>query len=172
MLGAVGADAHIGPPSVILSACGTIVKKHAVGADAHIGPPSVILSEFGIIVKKHIEHIGAACGDVVVDHYVIMPNHIHMMIAIQNKIISKDDGTMAKDDGAKDDGTMWASSPTDARIPGVVRTFKTLVAKECGFSFWQRSYYDRIIRSEEEYLRIRQYIEENPARWAEDEYFR
>jgi len=38
-------------------------------------------------------------------------------------------------------------------------------------ALWQRSYYDHIIRNEEEYLRIWQYIDENPAHWAEDEYY-
>ena len=36
---------------------------------------------------------------------------------------------------------------------------------------WQRSYYDHIVRHDADYLRIWQYIDENPARWAEDEYY-
>ena len=36
---------------------------------------------------------------------------------------------------------------------------------------WQRGYYDRIIRNEADYLRIWQYIDQNPAHWAEDEYY-
>ena len=38
-----------------------------------------------------------------------------------------------------------------------------------GAAVWQRNYYERIIREEGELIRIRQYIAENPARWAEDE---
>ena len=36
---------------------------------------------------------------------------------------------------------------------------------------WQRKYYDHIIRNEKEYLAIWDYIETNPAKWAQDEYF-
>jgi REP element-mobilizing transposase RayT len=40
-----------------------------------------------------------------------------------------------------------------------------------GPRIWQRGYYEHVIRGEEELARIRSYIEENPARWEEDEYF-
>ena len=36
---------------------------------------------------------------------------------------------------------------------------------------WQRSYFDHVIRNEADYLRIWQYIGDNPAHWAEDEYY-
>jgi REP element-mobilizing transposase RayT len=88
---------------------------------------------------------------------VIMPNHVHMILVLR--------------DTKGSDGTMWASSPTAMRIPSVVRSMKTLVAKKCGFSFWQRAYHDHIIRDEAEYQKIWQYIDENPIRWHEDCYF-
>ena len=40
-----------------------------------------------------------------------------------------------------------------------------------GRKIWQRSYYDHIIRNEADYLRIWQYIDTNPAKWVEDEYY-
>ena len=43
--------------------------------------------------------------------------------------------------------------------------------KTPGRKLWQRSYYDHVIRNEADYLRIWQYIDENPAKWAEDEYY-
>ena len=36
---------------------------------------------------------------------------------------------------------------------------------------WQRNYYEHVIRNEKDYLRVCQYIDENPARWEEDEYY-
>ena len=60
---------------------------------------------------------------------------------------------------------MWASAPT------AVRSFKTLVTKQFGAPVWQRGYYDHIIRDESDFLRIWRYIDENPARWADDEYY-
>jgi len=125
-----------------------------VGDDAHIVPSYIEHSEYGNIVEKHIKNINNSYEDVLVDKYVIMPNHIHMIIKIN-----------------REDGTMWASSPTTAKIPNIIRSLKILVAKECGFSFWQRAYHDHIIRNEADYLRIWQYIDENPAKWTEDTYY-
>ena len=121
-----------------------------VGGDALI-TPILQLSEYGFIVQKHIENINMAYSDVLVEKYVVMPNHVHLILFIR--------------------GMMKASSPTSAVTPTIVRTLKTMVTKECGTSFWQRSYHDHIIRNEDDYLRIWQYIDENPLKWAEDEYY-
>ena len=60
---------------------------------------------------------------------------------------------------------------SDARIPKIIRSLKTLVAKESGASVFQESYYDHIIRHEADYLAKWNYIDANPAKWAEDEYW-
>ena len=66
---------------------------------------------------------------------------------------------------------MWASAPTEANISTLVRSWKILVSKELGKSIFQRSYYDHIIRDEEDYcIRVR-YIEEKPNKWAYDDYY-
>ena len=46
-----------------------------------------------------------------------------------------------------------------------------MVTKVIGHSIWQASFYDHMIRTEADYLRIWHYIDENPAQWAEDEYY-
>ena len=43
--------------------------------------------------------------------------------------------------------------------------------KQAGFNLWQSSFNDHIIHNDDEYLRIWQYIDDNPARWSEDEYY-
>ena len=123
-----------------------------VGDDDHIVPRTE-LSELGCVVKKFINGINDAYTDVYVDKYVIMPNHIHMIVFLQYKT----------------DGPMWSSAPTV--IPQIIRSFKTLVTKECGYSFWQRSFHDRVIRNYDEYERIWHYVDENVARWADDRYY-
>ena len=72
-----------------------------------------------------------------------MPNHIHMIIH-------------------KTDGKPIASD---------IRSFKVLVTKSIGKSIWQRSFYDHIIRNEADYLIKWKYIDENPAKWADDDYY-
>ena len=127
-----------------------------VGDDAHIVPPTVVYSEYGRIVEKHIKNVDSSYDDIIVANYIIMPNHVHMIIVLQK---------MPHNENL---GTMWASSPTSARIPTIIRTLKTLVAKECGLSFWQRSYHDHVIRTEQKYNIIWKYIDENPLKWHED----
>jgi len=78
-----------------------------------------------------------------------MPNHIHVIIKNES-------------------GTMWASSPT---VSQKIKSFKILVTKSIGKSVFQRSFYDHIIRDEKDYIRICEYIENNPLKWAEDKYY-
>ena len=113
------------------------ILSNIVGDDAHIVP-----SKYGIIVEKYISNI------VGIDKYVIMPNHIHLIIK-------------------NDNGTMWASSPTQS-ISQQVKSFKTLVTKEIGYKIFQRSFHDHIIRGEKDYLKIWNYIDTNPLKWRED----
>ncbi|MBR5620431.1 MAG: hypothetical protein IKW76_11905 [Clostridia bacterium] len=73
-------------------------------------------------------------------------------------------------------GPMWASAPTQKSIQQQslsqrIRSFKTLVTKECGTALFQRSFYDHIVRDEQDYLRICTYIDDNPAKWTEDVYY-
>lgn len=121
-----------------------------VGADDLIGP-QIQLSKIGMVVEKYTRLIPG------VGAYVIMPNHIHMMLHI-----SVEDGAC---------GPMWSSAPTSANVQSLVRTWKTLITKELGESIWQRSYYDHIIRSEQDYIQICEYIHNNPAKWCEDRYY-
>lgn len=65
---------------------------------------------------------------------------------------------------------MWASSPTQS-ISGIVKSFKTLVTKEIGKPIFQRSFYDHIIRGEEDFKEIWEYIDGNPQKWPEDRFY-
>ena len=129
----------------------TVGKRHIlgkiVGGDAYIAP-NIELSEYGVTVEKYVKNIKG------MDTYTIMPNHIHMIIRI----------------GFDSDGTMWSSSPTRG-IPQLIKSFKTMVSKECGTTIFQRSYYDHIIRSEADYMEKQKYILTNPGKWGEDEYY-
>jgi len=117
--------------------------------------PFVELTELGMEIQKTIEYVQSEGNrGVDIQKYVIMPNHVHMILVLKNR-----------------SGTMWASSPTQTTIPNVIRSLKILIAKKCGFSLWQRSYHDHIIRDEAEYQKIYHYIDQNPARWTKDRYY-
>ncbi len=104
--------------------------------------PYIQLTGYGEIVKNQIEEINSVYDDVNIYPYVIMPNHIHFIIEI--------------------DGSSGTPTPTNARIPVIVSAFKRMTNKKFGFKIWQRGYNDHIIRNDEDYLRIAEYIINNP----------
>lgn len=114
--------------------------------------PYVQLNPKGQIVQQYVLS-GNKIPGIVVDKYVIMPNHIHMILRIS-------------DSGSS--GTPRASSPTNAAIPHFVSTLKRLCHRDLGQRIFQRSYHDHVIRNEKDYQMIWQYIDTNPARWQED----
>ena len=122
------------------------ILSRIVGDDAYIVPQNR-LSNYGFVCEKDIKNINDKYDDVVVDKYVIMPNHIHLIVFLN--------------------GTMRASSPTK-NIQNIICSFKTLVTKEIGIKIWQRSYHDHIIRSKEDYKHIWEYIDANVMRWKDD----
>ena len=126
------------------------ILSTVVGTDDHIGP-QVRLSKIGAVVEKYTKTIPG------IGQYVIMPNHVHMILHIPTKEVGC--------------GPMWSSAPTDADVLNLVRTWKTLITKELGQSIWQRSCYDHVIRNEQEYCEIAEYIIGNPGKWVEDTYF-
>lgn len=113
----------------------------------------MILSDFGHITKKYIETSKSAYQGLSVDNYVIMPNHIHMILSICN------------------DALICTEKPCHDLIPTYVSTLKTLITKEIGFSMFQRNYHDHIIRNEKEYEKIWDYIDTNPSSWVADRFY-
>lgn len=103
------------------------------------------LSHYGEVVKIGIENIMKYHPNVYVDKYVIMPNHIHMII-----FLGECDG---------------AAVPS---ISLIVKQFKEYVTKTIGVSIWQKSFHDHIIRTRNSYLQIAKYIDENPEIWTSD----
>ena len=101
----------------------------------HAEPPA--LSKIGIIVDEGIQKIERIYDNVQVNEYVIMPNHLHMILALRT-------------------------------VSNIVKQYKEYVTKQLGFSIWQRSFHDRIIRDEDEHNRIAQYIASNPMNWNDD----
>ena len=123
--------------------------------DAPFSSARVILSEYGIIANKYINQLNEFFNDITVDRYVIMPNHIHIMLLVTG------------------DGASRTSPPTKqhASVPQFVSTFKRFCNKEYGCNIWQRSFHDHVIRNKHDYDEIIKYIVENPMRWHYDELY-
>lgn len=127
-----------------------IFSSIAVGA-AISRPPEVRLTRYGEIVDLAIRNIPSVYPNVSVDHSVIMPNHIHLILRIHPV-----------------EGGRMISAPT---VSMVVGQMKRWASKQSGTALWQKSYHEHVIRGESEYREIWEYIEANPAKWAEDRYY-
>ena len=110
------------------------------------------LSENGKIVKQYIENINDIYEHAKLNIYTIMPNHIHMIANIST-------------------GHLWAGAPT-ITIPKIINSLKTITSKKIGYPIWQRNYHEHIIRNENEYYRIAEYIQNNPYNWEKDNLYK
>ena len=112
---------------------------------------NIPLTDLGMIVKQVIHDIPKHYPTISVDHAVIMPNHIHLLLQINTDI----------------DGRPMAA-PT---ISTVINQIKGVISKKAGFSVWQKGFYDHVIRGERDYRDIWNYIEGNPGKWVEDKLY-
>ena len=137
-----------------------------VGGDLKGAKERVELLYLGKIAEKYINQMNDFYSTINVEGYVIMPNHIHIMLSV-------DEGAFS----TSQNGASRTSPPTEgasrqhSAVSKFVSTFKRFCNKEFGRSFWQRSYYDHIIRDHDDYDKHIKYIYENPMRWYFDELY-
>jgi REP element-mobilizing transposase RayT len=113
--------------------------------------PIIELSDIGLEIKNSIEFSNSRYKSINIEKYVIMPNHIHLLISINNQL----------------------GGHGDPPLQDVIRDIKSYTTHKYGSTLWQRSYFDHIIRNEEDYIYHIQYIEENPKKWiiGKDKYY-
>ena len=147
----VGRD-NLGTPSpgknVGCDDLGTPSPDKNVGRDDHgtpVNKSKIHLNQFGKIAEKYINSISCHYHNVSVNNYVVMPDHIHLLITLSRRAES--------------------SRPTISQIVGVT---KRLINKEIGKNIFQTSFNDHIIRDAEDYFTKWNYIENNPQRAYND----
>ena len=158
------------------------------------------LSEWGQVAAESWDWLGEQYSYVMVDAWVVMPNHTHAIIVIQDDD-SGDGGGVggAGVGGARTGGSRTAPTSVDGGIVGGARTggsrtaptgtavrrkplgrlvgaFKTVSTKRInllrdtpGARFWQRNYWEHIVRDQTSYQRIYRYVQHNPASWKDDQ---
>jgi len=134
----------------------------------------MILNEYGEIAKKCWLEIPVHFPNVLLDEYVIMPNHVHGIIIINDNI--GENNHLPDIVGAKNFSPLHIpkfQSPKRA-IGSIIRGYKIGVTKWFRqkteiYNVWQRNYYEHIIRNEGELNQIREYIINNPFNWQSDE---
>ena len=131
---------------------------HVVNGEMH-------LNEAGEIARRCWEDIPAHFRAVELDAYVIMPNHVHGIIAVPRR------GTACRAPTTERFG-----KPTVGSIPTIVRSYKSSVTRyvnvtrhASGTPVWQRGYYEHVVRNDAELTAIRECIQANSAQWDDDE---
>ncbi|MBQ7969160.1 MAG: transposase [Clostridia bacterium] len=127
-----------------------------VGGDVLDAPIKVRLLQYGEIAEKYIKQLNEYYENISVEKYVIMPDHIHILI-----VVKKEEDTILKG------GASRTSPPTrqHSSVSRYVSTFKRFCNKEYGENIWQESFFDHIIRNNEDYEEHIKYIHENPTKW-------
>ncbi len=143
------------------------------------------LSEWGQIVHEFWDAIPEHFPNVSIDGCVTMPNHGHAVITIDHDRRRAAGGAAlfaaAAPLGEKTGGEMGEemgeeTSPLRATLGQIVAYYKYQTTKRInklrgtpGVPFWQRNYWEHVVRDDVDLNRIRQYIENNPLRWHEDQ---
>ncbi len=108
-------------------------------------------SAIGTLAKNCLLDIENHYSNVKVDNWVVMPNHIHLLIRVTE-----------------------APSQVKYDIPNIVGKYKAAVTRAVGNTLqysekiWQSSFHDHIIRNDMDYQKIWEYISGNPSKWVDD----
>lgn len=159
----------------------TICTKSMDHVFGYVNGGKMILSEIGNIVDKYWSDIPIHFPTIELDEYIVMPNHIHGIIIIphletSNCEIPPESIKMILSRPAKIISNQFMSkiSPKKGSVSVIIRSFKSNCTKivnqkyNPGRNLWQPRYYDNIIRTNNDLIRIRKYIINNPLKWELD----
>lgn len=124
----------------------TICTKNRIEILGQIKDKDIKLTKEGKITRKLTQEIEKIFDNITINEYIIMPNHVHMIIEIKEE---KENVSIVK----------------------IIKKYKSNISQRLGYSIWQKSYYDHIIRDEKEYYIIKKYIQDNIINWKKDRYF-
>ena len=137
----------------------SMLSKVIVGRGLAPADAKIELTTIGKIAEKQLLSLSTRYSSAKIDKYIIMPTHIHAIVALKNEEAA-------------------GASPRPT-LMDVICVFKSLSTRLCnqndnieGRKIWQTSFYDEIIRDKQAYQNIWHYIDKNPAEWAEDEYYK
>jgi len=123
----------------------------------------ICLNELGRLVSSEWRRTPDVRPNVELDEFVVMPNHFHAMVALESSRR-----------GVLHTPSKKFHSPSQT-LGAIIRGFKAATTKGIndvrhapGAAVWQRNYYERVLRNENDLARIRQYVVNNPLQWALD----
>ena len=165
----------------------TIVTQNRLCLFGEVVGEKMHLNEAGIMIREIWKNLPRRFPTVELDVFVVMPNHIHGILQIHEPVGASLVGALDGNPGSEvtagaTDGDRAATraAPTGVALGGVIGAYKSITTVEYTrgvksekwrrFSgrLWQRNYYEHIVRDEDELVRAREYIVNNPLQWALD----
>ena len=120
------------------------ILSKIVGEGFHALPQN-ILTPIGTEIEKSIQNINDNYDGVTIEKYIVMPNHIHLIVILNN-----------------------SGGHGNPPLQNIIGQLKSYTTKKFGDTLWQRSYHDHIIRGEKDYQKIWEYIDTNVIKWEND----
>ena len=131
----------------------------------------MVLNAFGTVAYNEWAKLAERFPNMELDVFQIMPNHMHGIITLVGATLAV----------AQNDTGIWAGASPAPTVSNIVDAYKSLVANGCLEIYksmnktmgklWQRNFYEHIIRNEQSYQRISEYIINNPAKWSDDKFY-
>ena len=118
-----------------------------------------VLNELGMAVAEVIGNLGKYYAGTYVDCFVVMPNHIHLILKLENR------------EGNRKHQLGYVVGRFKSYVAKLYRDRKAIgQAVDVGDSPWQRDYWEKIVTDHNQLVAIRKYIEENPKKWSRDRF--
>ena len=154
----------------------TICTKNRDDFFGEIENNKIILNKLGMIAEKYLLEIPKHFSNSILDKFIVMPNHIHLIIEIcdNNNDDTNNVGTAdLRSLPMRSLSQSISTNRTKMLLSKIIHGFKSSVTREINkknsnIFQWQRSFYDHIIRNETSLNKIREYIIENPKMWERD----
>jgi putative transposase len=151
----------------------TICTKDMAKHFGEIARGKVLFSKSGKIINEEWQATGVLRKNVILDEYIVMPNHFHAIIFI----VKSDNSKLYSTSGYETTQRVVSTHPTlkANSLGSIIGQFKTKCTKRIrefnSDFYWQDKFYDRIIRNDKELNSVREYIYYNPIKWAKDEFY-
>jgi putative transposase len=129
------------------------------------------LSKMGIIANQYLINIPKHFSTVRLDEYIIMPNHVHIIIQILNNFVETRDRASL----LKNNKFYQLAIKSNQTIPKIISQYKSSVTRQINpktiFFAWQPRFHDQIIKNKKELLIVKNYIINNPINWQKDKFY-
>jgi putative transposase len=135
----------------------------------------IIYSQIGLIASQYWMEIPKHFPHVTMDEFIVMPNHIHVILILNNPFVGSCQGMTLHSKQMIQNKNRFAK-PIKNSVSVIINQYKSSVKRWCiqnGFNDfqWQSRFYDRICNNKDSINRIRKYIHNNPNKWIDDNVF-